>query len=123
MASIGARHPIPSAILNSSIAASRSGTMKPTWKNEVWMAARDTSAAEEAQQGSVGLLGERPADVVGAVLDRHDSNVVVQRLEAPCRVLEGKDPVLGAVHDEGRDVDLLDVRPEVGEPCVDACVT
>ena len=36
--------------------------------------------------------------------------------------VERKDPVLGAVHDEYRDVDLRQIRPEVGQPGIDACV-
>src|SRR6476660_7361905 len=77
---------------------------------------------EEREQRGVDFVGVSPADVVRTALDRDESAIGNQRREPRGGRVERKDAVLGAVHNEYRDVDLRQVRPEVGQPGIDACV-
>jgi len=78
--------------------------------------------SDEFQESRVDLVRMGPADVVRASLDGDEGHVGDQVGQAGGRRLEREDPVLDAVDDEDRDVDLRQVGPEVGEPRVDAGV-
>src|SRR6185312_3042824 len=77
---------------------------------------------EEREQRSVDFLGMRPADVVRTALDRDKSAIGNQRRKPRRGRVERKNAVVGAVHDEYRDVDLRQISAEVGQPGIDARV-
>src|SRR5829696_1369754 len=76
--------------------------------------------AQEGQQFAVDLGGVGHAHDVRAALDLYVVRVGQRRVQAPAVPVDGQDPVGGAVEDERRDVDPLDVPPEVVEPAADA---
>ena len=74
-----------------------------------------SSPLDERQQQRVDHLGVGPVEVMRALLHRDDLDVADQVREPRRGRLVGQDPVLGAVDDEHRDVDLRHVVAEVCE--------
>ena len=81
-----------------------------------------TGGANEREQCPVDLVRMRPGDVVRASLDRDELELVQQRRQPRGGRRVREDPVLGAVHDQHRDVDLRQVASKVGQPGVHARV-
>ena len=82
-------------------------------------AARPSSFAvslrEELKECPLNLLRMGPCDVVRPAFDPDQPDVVDQRRQTLGRRADRRDPILGAVHDERRDVDLCDVAANVGQ--------
>src|SRR5882757_6435436 len=64
----------------------------------------------------------RPGDVVRPALDGDERAIGNQGRKPRRGRVERQEAVLSAVHDEYRDVDLRQIRPEVGQPGIDTCV-
>ena len=95
-------------------------------RRSLGLRARSDQAATGAPTNSSSALltssGMRPGDVVRPSLDRDELDVVEQRRQPRCGRLVGQDPVLRAVDDQHRDVDLRQIASEVGQPGVHARV-
>ena len=79
-------------------------------------------AATKSSSGPVDLVRMSPGDVVRAALDRDQLTSSISAGQARRGRFVREDPVLGAMHDQHRHVDLRQVASEVGQPCVDARV-
>ena len=65
--------------------------------------------AQEAQQFAVDLFGVGDAHDVRAAVDLDVAGVGQRGVQSPALAVDRQDPVGGAVQDQGRDVDALDV--------------
>src|SRR5580693_1188376 len=74
------------------------------------------SAAQEAEQGGVDLVGVGPGDGVRAALDHDEVRVLDQARQAAGGLVQGQDLVGIAVDDQHGHVDLRQVVTEVSGP-------
>jgi hypothetical protein len=77
--------------------------------------ASPSHSARNSRSARLNLLRMGPCDVVRPAFDPDQPDVVDQRRQTLGRRADRRDPILGAVHDERRDVDLCDVAANVGQ--------
>src|SRR5215469_6463186 len=77
-------------------------------------------SGDELEQGGVHLIGMGPGDGVRALVDTDELDVLDHAGQPLASLRVRQDPVVVALDHQHRDVDLRQVRPEVGLPGRDA---